>query len=115
MALQLGDKITFDIAFWHPFGVHGKESAEDILQRKRKEIEENNGWTLWSFQKRKTLEAWLKEINSVRNGSQDGTNTTRPVFAFCSDSKGATDPKGEVRYCTHYREVGGKELKSLPD
>lgn len=38
----------FIIAFWHPFGPHGRETTQDILKRKQKEIE-NNGWTLWSF------------------------------------------------------------------
>ena len=40
------------IGFWHPFGVHGGETREHIIKRKRSEIE-NNGWTLWSFQYRK--------------------------------------------------------------
>jgi hypothetical protein len=28
----------FDIGFWHPFGPHGGETPEDIIERKRAEI-----------------------------------------------------------------------------
>jgi hypothetical protein len=46
---------TFTIGFWHPFGDHGAhpdgrtETAEEILQRKAREIAGNDGRTLWSF------------------------------------------------------------------
>lgn len=73
---------TFDIAMWHPFGPHGLESADQILERKKKEISAN-GWTLWSFQYRRpeVLAAWSAEL----------TRSTRPAV-FCSSSKNAVDP-----------------------
>src|SRR5262245_29022138 len=42
----------FELGFWHPFGSHGRESPEDIINRKRSETDKN-GWTLWSFQYRR--------------------------------------------------------------
>lgn len=47
------------MGFWHPFGPHGRETTQEILKRKQKEID-NSGWTLWSFQSRTagTLGAW---------------------------------------------------------
>ena len=74
----------FQIAFWHPFGPHDRESAEEIIARKRSEIE-NNGWTFWSFQRRNTDE-W-KRVLSIARG--------QPVFVFCSEGKGAIDPARE--------------------
>ena len=50
------DDLKFQIGFWHPFGPHAGESAEEIITRKRHEIEKNS-WTIWSFQFRKTLRA----------------------------------------------------------
>ena len=93
----------FEIGFWHPFGRHGGESPEEILDRKGREIAAN-GWTLWSFQFRETLEAWYREIQK---------EAPKSVFAFCSDGKG-DDPKGEVRYCDRYRFVGREEWRSIP-
>ncbi|MGD1004657.1 MAG: hypothetical protein ABR887_04480 [Methanoregulaceae archaeon] len=49
----------FEIGFWHPFGVHAKESRDEILSRKLQELK-SNGWTFWSFQYRKTLEKWYE-------------------------------------------------------
>lgn len=95
---------SFQIGFWHPFGPHGGETAEEILERKHGEIEKN-GWTLWSFQKRLTLESWHEQICAV---------SAKSVFVFCSEGKGARDPKGEVQYCKRYRPVGDENWKPLP-
>lgn len=46
------DFAAFGIGFWHPFGPHGQESPEQIIERKREEITVNT-WTLWSFQYRR--------------------------------------------------------------
>jgi hypothetical protein len=74
LALMVYDQ--FKIGFWHPFGQHGQESPESIIDRKREEIR-LNGWTLWSFQHRRTLEALRQEILAVGDP---------PIFVFCSDS-----------------------------
>jgi hypothetical protein len=74
----------FGHGFWHPFGPHGKETPEEIIDRKRKEIEVND-WTLWSFQYRRllVLEAWRGVLLAG----------ARPhVFVFCSTGCGAVDP-----------------------
>src|SRR5579864_494891 len=91
----------FTIAFWHPFGPHGRETTQDILKRKQKEIE-NNGWTLWSFQRRApaTLDCWQRELAGADR-----------VFVFCSDGRGAVDPTdasgSQPLDCTCYRFAEG--------
>jgi hypothetical protein len=78
----------FSIGFWHPFGPHGGETPEEVLDRKEKEILDH-GWTLWSFQQRRpeTLELWLSALKDVQG---------QPVFVFCSDSPGAVDPQDKL-------------------
>jgi hypothetical protein len=103
------DYNQFRIGFWHPFGPHGKESPESIIARKREEIK-SNGWTLWSFQQRRILEAWHREI--VSHGEP-------PVFVFCSYGKSARDPDREGSFsrsvnCDRYRFVHEQEWKSFP-
>ena len=75
-------KLNFDAGVWHPFGPHGRETAEQIIERKRQEIDAN-GWTLWSFQYRRpeVLEAWSRRLSEAKD----------PV-TFCSNSPGAVDP-----------------------
>jgi hypothetical protein len=34
---------NFELGFWHPFGSHGRESPEDIINRKRSETEKMDG------------------------------------------------------------------------
>ena len=100
----------FTIAFWHPFGPHGHETTLEILKRKQKEIE-NNGWTLWSFQRRTpaTLDAWHQELASAER-----------VFAFCSDGRGAVDPAevtgNQPLDCKSYRFTVGaiSEWQPMP-
>ena len=70
---------NFDIAFWHPFGPHGKETPKEIIERKRAEIDAN-GWTLWSFQFRPMLTDWHLELFSAERTA---------VFVFCSEGRGA--------------------------
>ena len=51
------------VAFWHPVGPHGGESFDDIIRRKRTEIDAH-GYTLWSFAAGGTgrVEAWRREL-----------------------------------------------------
>jgi len=95
----------FQIGFWHPFGPHGRESVEEILARKRKEIAEN-GWTLWSFQRRRMLNDWLCEI---RRSSPEA------VYVFCSEGVGASDPSHEPAACRSYRFIENGAWLPLPD
>ena len=93
----------FSIGFWHPFGSHASESRDSILSRKSREIQ-NNGWTLWSFQHRKTLEIW-RNIIQMHHPSR--------VYVLCSDSPSANDPDGQVAYCSGFR-LPGKEWEKIP-
>ena len=100
----------FQIGFWHPFGPHGKETPEHIIERKRWEIEAN-GWTLWSFQYRPMLDAWHRELSSA---------DPHAVLVFCSEGRGAVDPAHEgdrVRPidCRSYRFVGRAEWRPIPE
>jgi hypothetical protein len=99
----------FELAIWHPFGPHGRETAEEILQRKRREIE-GNGWTLWSFQHRRieVLEEWSRLLSTVKS-----------PLVFCSNSPGAIDPAERgapvgVRYCRSYRPACQRDWKAIP-
>lgn len=84
----------FTVGFWHPFGPHAGESRDHILSRKSKEVEDT-GWTLWSFQPRKTLAEWRHWLPPK--------NSNDRVYVLCSDSKNtAKDPKGEVANCKYY-------------
>jgi hypothetical protein len=90
---------SFSLAFWHPFGPHGRETPHEIIDRKLSEIRVN-GWTLWSFQHRPMLAAWQRQLSTVQG--------TIPVF--CSDSAGALDPARDGRgripiLCQSYKYV----------
>ena len=105
------DLTEFVIGGWHPFGPHGGEQPQEIIDRKRREVA-LNGWTLWSFQFRsvEALTAWEKEMSSP--------NTGNPLV-FCSDSVAARDPAeigGLVRSipCWGYRPVGEDAWRSIP-
>src|SRR4051794_8585276 len=67
---------------WHPFGPHGRETRQQILDRKAREISAN-GWTLWSFRYRRpeVLKNWSRLLAE-----------TRSPRVFCSDSARAVDP-----------------------
>jgi len=100
----------FQFAIWHPFGPHGRESAEQIIQRKRREIQAN-GWTLWSFQNRRAevLEEWSRILSAVKG----------PVV-FCSNSPGALDPSdtgtpAEGTHCRSYRLACTEAWLPLPE
>ena len=99
------NKVKFKIGFWHPFGVAAGEPRDCIISRKKREIKKN-GWTLWSFQNRpdKTMNLWRNEIK------KHGKN----VFVFCSDSKGARDPKGKVFYAKQFRFANSDKWKDVP-
>jgi hypothetical protein len=94
---------AFQIGFWHPFGPHAGESVEQILDRKSEEIK-TNGWTLWSFQHRKTLEAWHDEIVS---------NCPESVFVFCSAGKGSKVPTSNTMDSHSYRLVGENDWRRV--
>lgn len=94
----------FSIGFWHPFGVHAGELRDDILDRKMSEIE-SQGWTLWSFQHRKTLNIWFDILKlSIDNN----------VYVFCSDSKNAQNPQSSVVYCKQYQPIDNQEWLDIP-
>ena len=93
----------FSIGFWHPFGVHADESPECILERKRDEIN-RIGWTLWSFQWRKSLDAWRDLVAEARS-----------VFVLCSDSPGAQDPKTKPTASRFYRAGHCCKSIEIPD
>jgi len=96
--------VEFKMGFWHPFGPHAGETAEEIIERKKDEIE-RNGWTLWSFQFRRSLELWREEIEKVNPHS---------VLVFCSEGKGARDPKGDRQHCDYYVRVGEVMRTNIP-
>jgi hypothetical protein len=102
--IQETPKPKFRVGFWHPFGPHAGETAEEIIRRKQKEIE-INGWTLWSFQFRNTLLDWYREIGKIK---PDG------VLVFCSEGKGARDPVGDKKYCNYFTPMGETALKTIP-
>lgn len=94
----------FEIGFWHPFGPHGGETPEQIINRKRKEISKN-GWTLWSFQFRKTLKSWHQEIMKTKPNK---------VLVFCSNGNGARDPLGNRKNCNYYVPINTTDPKKIP-
>jgi hypothetical protein len=104
------DFTTFKIGIWHPFGPHGRETPDQIIERKRAEIAVNS-WTFWSFQYRRpeVLAAWHREL-SVAGPS---------AVAFCSDSAGAVDPADTgdpvgTTECRSYRFVNQVEWRPWP-
>ena len=94
----------FEFAFWHPFGPHAGETMEEIIARKRAEIEVN-GWTLWSFQFRPMLEDWHRELSAAERNE---------VFVFCSEGRGASDPASTPIECKSYRFVGEEDMEWRP-
>jgi hypothetical protein len=102
---------AWSIGVWHPFGPHGRETPEQIINRKRGEIA-INGWTLWSFQYRRpaVLEAWCRELAAA---------DSILLVVFCSDSAGAADPAntgssvGTID-CRSYRFVGEDAWRPFP-
>ncbi len=98
----------FEIAIWHPFGTHGRERADDIIKRKCDEIVKNGGWTLWSFQYRTpdTFARWKAEFSSTK---------AKSVLVFCSEGRGAKDPKGEPHYCKSFQFAGESTWQLIPD
>jgi hypothetical protein len=98
---------TFELAFWHPFGPHGRETPKQIIERKRSEIAAN-GWTLWSFQHRRMLYDWHREISGAGPDA---------VFVFCSEGRGAVDPARDgvpATNCQSYRFVPEKGAEWRP-
>lgn len=97
----MSDWKDFKMGFRHPFGVHAKELPQDILSRKKGEVE-RNGWTLWSF-RAKNFEIWHEELEAANPPS---------VFVFCLGNGG--DPGGEKRECTELRYVNESSWKDIP-
>ena len=108
--LYLGEKKIRILkhAFWHCFGVHAGESPDDILERKRREIAANGGWTLWSFNGKRpqTVELWTSEIQSA---------IPSYVHALCSKSRNAIDPKGKSAFAREFRSVGQQIWQPIPE
>lgn len=102
------NKTKFTIGFWHPFGPHGGEDRDSIISRKQQEIKDNKGWTLWSFQDRKseTIDQWVEEIKKYN----------QRVFVLCSDSdsKSTKNPSGKVFFVKQYQFVNSDEWINIP-
>jgi len=100
------DKLKFTIGFWHPFGNHGAEDRDHIILRKQKEIINNKGWTLWSFQgrTRETIDKWIKEIKKYN----------QRVFVLCSNSEGAKNPSGKIFPVKQYQFVNSNKWINIP-
>lgn len=97
---------VFAFAIWHPFGPHGRELPEAIIQRKRREIEVN-GWTLWSFQHRR--EEMLRRWHGLL------ASAGAPALVFCANSAGAVDPSAGVGTTRSYRFIDQDEWRALPE
>lgn len=102
----------FRLAFWHPFGAHGGERPNQIIKRKRAEIEAN-GWTLWSFQYRLMLKDWHRELLAAKRDT---------ILVFCSEGRGAVDPASTGALikpidCRSYRFVAeeNSEFQPMPN
>ena len=102
------DKLKFTIGFWHPFGNHGAEDRDHIISRKQKEIINNKGWTLWSFQGRtgETIDRWIKEIKKY--------DYRVKIFVLCSDSEDAKDPPSEKFDVKQCKFVNSNEWINIP-
>ena len=100
--MNFGD---FKIGFWHPFGPHAEETPEQIIRRKSDEIA-SNGWTLWSFQHRKTLASWC---STIRESGAD------KVFVFCSHSAATRNPSSKAIPCTRYRFADSSIWQPFPN
>jgi len=94
-------------AFWHCFGIHAGEKPDEIIDRKRREIDAT-GWTLWSFSGKRpqTVELWTSEIHSPQQS---------PVLALCSKSRNAVDPKGAPAYAREFKNVEQQSWQSIPE
>jgi hypothetical protein len=95
----------FKIGFWHTFGTHANESPKSILARKQEEIR-LTGRTYWSFQPRRTLEAWREEIQKLGDP---------PVLVFCSHSPKARSPNSPTSDCSVYKFNADDEWKAIPN
>src|SRR5262245_43024034 len=96
---------SFQLGFWHPFGPYTGLSTEEVLERKRREVEAN-GWTFWSFAYTPTAAAWLELLTSFSGR----------VFAFCSASPGAKDPdihRGGLS-ASHYQYFSDDLWQEMP-
>jgi hypothetical protein len=102
---------AFHLGVWHPFGPHGRETPEQIIERKRREID-LNGWTLWSFQYRRleVLQTWCLEMAAAE---------PLTALVLCSDSAGAVDPAEAgtpvgTTDCRSYMSVGAEVWQPFP-
>ena len=96
----------FKLGFWHPFGAYTGLSADQILDRKAREID-RHGFTFWSFVHSKSADTWLAELADARG----------PVYALCSHSPGARDPDPHqgALLASHYRRLGGVVWSPMPN
>lgn len=97
---------NFTIGFWSTFGPHGRETPDEILDRKTREIDQT-GWTLWSFQYRTpaTIQNWIKQIEAAKPG---------PIYAMCSDSPAAKEQTSPVGNCTKYQLLHNSTWQDIP-
>lgn len=98
------------LAFWHPFGPHGGQSPEKIIESKLESIKKNK-WTLWSFQHRtrEYMETWIQEISKSKQ---------KRVFVLCSTNKNNSDTSAggkKIRakqYCEYHKKKW--DAKDIP-
>ena len=93
----------FEYAFVLRICRHGGEPLEEILDRKRCEID-SNGWTLWAFRRRPGFKDAHRCLSREKIGD---------VYAFCIE--GGNEPSGKPLGCTHYRRIGTENCERLPD
>lgn len=103
---------NFSAGFWHPFGPHGGERPEEILQRKANEIA-INGWTLWSFRSRSVdptadLTRWSRAIQVEGKAK---------VFALCANSRtgNSKEPASIAVPAKSFKSLDDKEWLPISD
>lgn len=94
----------FEYAFALRICRHGGESLEEILNRKRCEIDSNR-WTLWAFRRR----PGFKDAHHRQCLSRENIEN---IYAFCIES--GTEPSGETLDCTCWR-IGTGKWECLPN
>lgn len=102
---------NFELGFWHPFGSHGRESPEDIINRKRSETEKMDG-RCGHFN--------IAGQNRSMSGRELSFAKPRgPVVVFCSRGNSAVDPDRpgaltRTADCREYRFIGDNDAHWQP-
>ena len=76
--------VAFGIGVWHPFGPHGRETPEQISDRKRGEIDVK-GRTLWSV-----IEAHGKKLHCATYVPRPRKCNFELIFLFVTSLDRAT-------------------------